>query len=111
MSCAVSGPSALESLQHYSSSARAISDADVQRAILDDLENTSGLNEVLITKFVRQANVSEKTLRDIIRTVQGRMHSCIDTDPTQFFNYTKVQLLLATELKRKANGLALALRS
>lgn len=111
MSYTASRSSALESLQHHSSSTHAISDADVESAILDDLENGNGVNEVLVTKFVRQSKVSETALRHIIRMIQGRMQSCIDTNPGRFLDYTKAQLILANELKRKASGLALALRS
>jgi hypothetical protein len=106
-----SDSSALEFLQHHSSATKTISDADVERAILIDLETGNDVNEVLITKFVRQAKISDGTLRQILHTLQGQMVSFIDTDPARLLRYTRAQLVLANELKRKASALALALRA
>lgn len=111
MSNALRKSSALEFLQHQSCSANSVSDADVQRAILVDIESGTEVNEVLLTKFVRQAKVGESILRDLIRSLQVRIITHIETDPGQVLNYTKAQMVLAHELRRKAHSFALALQS
>lgn len=102
--------SALEELQRRSTAASSFSADEVGKAIVADLDLDGQLHEVLLTKMVRQA-LSDENLRALLHQLQLRMHTLIDTDSNSFLRYSKAQVILANELRRKTSGLALVLRT
>jgi hypothetical protein len=102
--------SALEELQRKTTAAASLSASEVCSAIIADLDVDGQLHEVLLTKTVRQS-LSEQNLRALLHQLQSRMNTLIDTDSTGFLRYSKVQVILANELRRKTSGLALVLRT
>jgi len=100
---------AFELLQRNASAVCKLSNHEIERALQTDLESPAEVNEVLLTKFIRQAKLTDENLRGLIRKLQGAMTALVDNNPEQFLKYTKVQVILATELKKKANSLALVL--
>jgi hypothetical protein len=102
--------SALEELQRKCTAASSLSADQVCRAIISDLDLDGQLHEVLLTKLVRQA-LSDQDLRALLHQLQAQMNGLIDTDSNGFLRYSKAQVILANELRRKTSGLALVLRT
>jgi hypothetical protein len=98
---------ALEGLEVMSAQSKLVTEDDVREAILSDLGNFRDISPVLMTKFLRHGRVSERGLRELLRTLQSIMAPMLDTDAEQFLKYSQAQLIVAGELKRKASKLAL----
>jgi hypothetical protein len=99
--------SALEALETKSAHGISITEQDVRDSILSDLASLKGLSQVLMTKFLRQGRVSERTLKELGRSLQNTMAPMLESDPEMFLKYSQAQLIVANELKRKATKLAL----
>lgn len=102
--------SALEELQRKTTAASSFSAHEVGAAIMADLDLDGQLREALLTKIVRSA-LSDENVRALLHQLQERMSTLIDTDSNSFLRYSRAQVILANELRRKTSGLVLVLRT
>lgn len=98
---------ALEALDIKSAESKPVTEQEVRDAILSDLANLSDFSAVLMTKFLRQGRVSERTLKELVRSLQSTMVPMLESNAEKFLKYSQAQLIVAGELKRKASKLAL----